>query len=101
MAKAASVASSRSSASWTTARPLPVSGRSVKTSSQVSGRPSTARASTVEVEVPRGTLLEPEAVVLGRLLEELRRLLQHVLGLAVAVGRGRGRFGRGRLRRPL
>ena len=33
----------------------------------------------VEVEVPRRLLLEPEPVVLRRLLEELRRLLEHVL----------------------
>ena len=33
----------------------------------------------VEVEVPRGLLLEPEPVVLGRLLEEVGRLLEHVL----------------------
>ena len=63
------------SASWTTARPLPASGRDVKTSSQVS-------RCWLEVEVLRRLLLEPEPVVLGRLLEELRRLLEHVLARA-------------------
>ena len=36
----------------------------------------------VPVEVARRLLLEPQAVVLGRLLEEVRRLLQHVLVFA-------------------
>src|SRR6202022_965319 len=36
----------------------------------------------VEVEVLRRALLEPQAVVLGRLLEELGRLLEHVVVLA-------------------
>ena len=45
------------------------------------GRPG---GSVVEVEVPRGLLLEPEPVVLRRLLEEVGCLLQHV---AVRGGR--------------
>ena len=40
----------------------------------------------LEVEVSRGLLLEPEPVVLRRLLEELGRLLQHVLALGLLVG---------------
>ena len=32
-----------------------------------------------EIEVPRGLLLEPEPVVLGRVLQELGRLLEDVL----------------------
>src|SRR5579884_1120842 len=35
----------------------------------------------VEVEVAWGPLLEPEPIVVGRVLEELGRLLQHVLAL--------------------
>src|SRR3954469_16846107 len=45
--------------------------------------PSGARL-IVEVEVARRLLLEPQAVVLGRLLEEVGRLLEHVLLLARA-----------------
>src|SRR5579884_4430212 len=36
-------------------------------------------ALAVEVEVARGALLKPETVVIRRVLEEVRRLLQHVL----------------------
>src|SRR4051794_41475343 len=89
----------RPSASWTTASALPLSGVRVKTSSQVSGRPDSA-GSAVEIEVPRRALLEPQPVVLGRLLEELRGLLEDV-GLLVALGlllRG-ARGGGDRLRR--
>src|SRR3954470_6842722 len=43
--------------------------------------------SGVEVEVARRLLLEPEAVVLRRLLEEVRRLLERVLlGLRLGLG---------------
>src|SRR4051794_29194751 len=35
--------------------------------------------SIVEIEVPRGLLLEPEPVVLRRLLKEVGRLLEHVV----------------------
>src|SRR3954469_16620550 len=65
------------SASWTTAKPLPASGTSVKTSSTV--RRWAPTALLVEVEAARRLLLEPEPVVLRRLLEELRRLLEDVL----------------------
>src|SRR5687767_8048177 len=93
------------SASWTTASWLPVSGVDVKTSSHVTGRRTSAPRSLVEVEVARRALLEPQAVVVGRLLEKLRRLLEHVLGLVVrghdvAVGlRGLVGGGRRRVRR--
>src|SRR4051794_38847941 len=73
---------STSSASWTTARPLPVRRSAVKTSSSVKRwRPN--RRSLVEVEVARRPLLEPEPVVFRRLLQEVRRLLQKVLGVLV------------------
>src|SRR3954452_18619021 len=79
--------SSRAAASWTTHRPFPASGTDVKTSSHVSGRPM---GSVVEVEVARRALLEPEPIVLRRLLEELRRALEDVavlgLGLRRCVG---------------
>src|SRR5205085_3122560 len=88
-AKASIVASSMSSASCTTASWLPVRGIDVKTSSHVTGRRTRL---LVEVEVAGRALLEPQAVVVGRLLEELGRLLEQVL----ASGRGRGRCG-GRL----
>ena len=39
----------------------------------------------VEVEVARRALLEPEPLLLGRVAQELGRLLEHVLG--VAIGR--------------
>src|SRR4051794_30577157 len=89
---ASMAASSRSSASWTTHRPLPASGTDVKTSSHVSGRPM---GSVVEVEVARRALLEPEPIVLRRLLEELRRALEDVavlveLGLRLRLGLGLG-----------
>src|SRR4051794_27862390 len=42
----------------------------------------------VEVEVARGALLEPEPVVLRRLLEELRRLLEDVLTLGLVLLEG-------------
>ncbi len=38
-------------------------------------------ASAVEVEVPRWALLKPQPVVLGRILQEVRRLFEHVLRL--------------------
>src|SRR3954464_5926342 len=38
-----------------------------------------ATFSVVEIEVARGLLLEPEPVVLGRLLEEVGRLLEDVV----------------------
>src|SRR5579862_1876863 len=34
---------------------------------------------TVEIEVARGALLEPQSVVVGRVLEKVRRLFEHVL----------------------
>jgi hypothetical protein len=40
--------------------------------------PGLLRASVVEIEVARWPLFEPEPVVLGRILEELRGLLEHV-----------------------
>jgi hypothetical protein len=40
----------------------------------------TARELFVEVEIARGLLLEPQALLLGRVAKEVRRLLQHVLG---------------------
>src|SRR3954462_1198403 len=76
---------SRPSASCTTASALPVSGASVKTSSQVSGRPGRA-ASAVEVEVPRRALLEPQAGGLRRLLGELGGLPEQVLALGRRLG---------------
>src|SRR4051794_4452303 len=48
--------------------------------------------SAVEVEVARRLLLEPEPVVLGRLLEEVRRLLEHVLVGLLGGGLLRGRL---------
>src|SRR4051812_29399863 len=92
--------SSRSSASWTTARPLPVRRCEVKTSSSVKRwRPT--RALLVEVEVARRALLEPQPVVLRRLLQEVRRLLQQVLGVRIRgdVVARRDAGGVGRLRR--
>src|ERR1700733_5883950 len=38
-----------------------------------------SKDSTVEVEVPRRALLEPEPVVIGRVLKELRGGLEHVV----------------------
>jgi hypothetical protein len=35
----------------------------------------------VEVEVLGGALLEPQAIVVGRVLKELGRLLEHVLAV--------------------
>ncbi len=51
--------------------------------------------SAVEVKVARRALLEPEPVMLRRVLEELRCLLEHVLGLGLVFGRivGGGRRG--------
>ncbi len=46
---------------------------------------------TSEVEVARRALLEPEAVVLGRLLEELGRVLEDVRPLGAATRRLAGR----------
>ena len=53
----------------------------LKTSGRVSGA-----GLLVPVEVPRRALLEPQALVLGRLLQEVGRLLEDVLGLGL-VGR--------------
>ena len=39
----------------------------------------------VEVEVLRRTLLEPQSVVVGRVLKELRRLLEHVVVFAARL----------------
>src|SRR3954454_906144 len=55
--------------------------RPIWTSVVESGAPS-----AVEVEIARRALLEPEPIVLGRLLQELGCLLQHVLGLALLRG---------------
>ena len=58
---------------------------------QASGQPTECPVTAgliVEVEVLRRLLLEPELVVLGRVLEEVRRVLEHVL-----VGRGGRRRG--------
>src|SRR5690349_25175358 len=51
----------------------------------------------VPVEVARRLLLEPQAVVLRRLLEEVGRLLEHVLALGrlLALGRALSRLGVG------
>src|SRR3954470_15758188 len=88
---------SRSSASWTTARPLPVRRSDVKTSSRVKRWRPNSCGLLVEVEVARWALLEPQPVVLRRLLEEVRRLLQQVLALLVRgdVVRGRAALGGG------
>src|SRR5919201_986191 len=40
---------------------------------------------SVEIEVARRLLLEPEAVVLGRVLEEVGRVLKHVLVVLVVL----------------
>src|SRR3954453_2460619 len=98
------VASGTPSASWTTASPLPWKRSALKTSSQVKRCPAIHRSAygrrlLIEVEVARRLLLEPEAVVLGRLLEELRRLLEHVL--ATRLGIGLDHVGIGRPRRGL
>src|SRR5579875_1993668 len=45
------------------------------------------RGSAVEVAVARRALLEPEAVVVRGVLEELGGLLQHVLAVVLAGGR--------------
>ncbi len=47
-----------------------------------SGRTSGLRIGLVEIEVARRLLLEPETVVLGRLLEELGRVLERVFAVA-------------------
>src|SRR5690242_4165144 len=86
-------ASGTPSASCTTARPLPVMGVAVKTSSQV--KRWAASRLTVPVEVARRLLLEPEPVVLRRLLQELGSLLEDVLRAGV-LGRLRRRRLRGR-----
>src|SRR3954470_12687530 len=44
----------------------------------------------IPVEVSGWLLLEPETVVLGRLLEEVRRLLEHVVVLVPRAGGRRG-----------
>ena len=44
---------------------------------------------SVEIEVARRLLLEPQPVVLRRLLQEVRRLLEHVLALGRRLGGGR------------
>jgi hypothetical protein len=43
-------------------------------------------ASVVEIEVARGTLLEPQTVVVRGVLEELGSLLEHVVVLLGLVG---------------
>ena len=50
-----------------------------------------AGSSVVEVEVLRRPLLEPEPVLLGHVLEELRRFLEHVLARAPAESSGTSR----------
>src|SRR5205823_11677537 len=55
-------------------------------SSLLSARPGRVFPLLVEVEVPRRLLLEPQAVVLGRLLEEVRGLLEHVLAFRRRCG---------------
>jgi hypothetical protein len=84
--------------------------------------PGSRPGSALEVEVLWRALLEPEPIVLGRVLEKLRRLLEHVIGLLgrlvermfdvefgglvpdvlrrrLGLGRWRGRLGM-RCRRP-
>src|SRR5687767_13317265 len=59
-------------------------------------RPSPAAAgSVVEVEVLGRLLLKPEPLVLGRVLQEVGRLLEQVLALAVALALLCGRWRRG------
>src|SRR5436309_621980 len=41
---------------------------------------------TVEIEVPRRALLEPQPIMIRRVLEELGRLLEHVLALCLVPG---------------
>src|SRR4051812_48838069 len=49
-----------------------------------------SQLSVVEIEVLRGLLLEPELVVLGGILEEIRGVLEYVLVAGVGVeGRAR------------
>src|SRR3954453_18463651 len=91
------------SASCTTASALPCSRLAVNTSTTVyrHGVKDTS-ALLVEVEVARGALLEPQAVVLRRLLEEVGGLLQHVFAafpVRILVGLARSR--QGELRRRL
>src|SRR4051812_642754 len=89
------------SASCTTASALPCSRLAVNTSTTVyrHGVKDTS-ALLVEVEVARGALLEPQAVVLRRLLEEVGGLLQHVIaafpvrGLVRRIDPRRGELGR-------
>ena len=47
------------------------------------GERRSSRRSAVEVEVARRPLLEPQPVVIRRVLEELRRLLEHVFALGL------------------
>src|SRR3954449_7522532 len=47
--------------------------------SRQAGRGGSGSALLVEIEVARRLLLEPETVVLRRLLQEVRGLLEHVL----------------------
>src|SRR5450759_3524092 len=57
-------------------------------SSQTSGgrlRASRGRL-LVEVEVARRTLLEPETLLLGRLAQEVRGLLEHVVHVVLGLG---------------
>src|SRR4051794_41815241 len=95
--------SGTSSASCTTARALPCRRLAVNTSTTVYRHVIMgAGPLLVEVEVSRGALLEPQAVVLRRLLEEVGGLLQHVIaafplrGLVRGIDPGRGELG-GRL----
>src|SRR4051794_46060 len=81
---------------WRSARSGPAAGPVAGSSSRVTlgvGRPRLRRRrrrvpgdDVLEVEVARGLLLEPEPVVLGRLLEELGGLLQHVVAVGLLVG---------------
>src|SRR5438045_7507219 len=47
--------------------------------------PRAGASLTVEVEVAGWTLLEPEAVVIGSVMEELRRFLEHVLATGLLL----------------
>ena len=47
--------------------------------SQLSYGPGADSSLTVEIEVPGWALLEPQPVVIRRVLEEVRGLLEHVL----------------------
>src|SRR4051812_50077234 len=64
-------------------------------SSPANGGRTPVRCLLVPVEVARRLLLEPEPVVLGRLLQELRRLLEDVLAVGLVIGGGGGPGGPG------